>query len=56
MSKIVLLSFANRTYIKGLERLKAEAEESQFFDEICAFTEKDFDNDFWSKSMCYGTS
>ncbi len=43
--KIILISFASKDLIRSAKRIRHEAENSKFYDEIKIFNEDDFDKD-----------
>ena len=47
--KVVLCSFADSSFCNVIKRFQYEAMESGFFDDVVVYTEKDFDDDFWSR-------
>ncbi|MCQ2211620.1 MAG: hypothetical protein MJZ34_15165 [Paludibacteraceae bacterium] len=49
MAKTVFLSFANSTYAGALKRIKREAIESGFFNQVIACTENDLSPEYWEQ-------
>ena len=44
--KIILISFASKDLKRSIYRLKKQAHETKFYDEVKILTEDDFDNNF----------